>query len=57
MVLALHRHQMAAGVEHDDGQRLQIQFAAFFERLVDDRRGLVEGQCGHLSPSVFGDPW
>src|SRR5205085_2377898 len=54
-VLALHRLELAAGVEHHHGQRLQVQVAAFFQRLVDDDRSLGEGQKAHLGFSRFGD--
>ena len=35
-VLALERDEMAAGVEHRDGQRLEFARAAVRQRLVDD---------------------
>src|SRR5579859_3813834 len=49
-VLALRRLQLAAGVEHHDGQRLEAALAPFFEHLVENDRGLVEAQSAHLPP-------
>jgi hypothetical protein len=43
-IVALHRLHLTAGVEHNDGQRLQLKLSPFFERLVDDDRGLLERQ-------------
>src|SRR5262249_36735325 len=54
-VLALHRLQLAAGVEHHDGQWLQLQLAAFCQRLVNDRRSLIERQWHHFETFVEMD--
>ena len=42
LVLALQRHEMAARIEHGDGERLQLQAAAMLQRLVDDDGRLGE---------------
>src|SRR5204862_5078207 len=39
-VLAFERDQMAAGIEHRDGERRAFDLAAVLERYVDDSRGL-----------------
>jgi len=46
-VLALERDEMAAGVQHGDGERRAIRFASLAERDVDDGAGLPErdGHC------------
>ncbi len=41
-VLALERDEMAAGIEHGDGERREIAVAGFFQGDVDDGGGLRE---------------
>jgi hypothetical protein len=38
---------VTAGIEHDDGERQELQLAALDERGVNDRARLREGQAGH----------
>src|SRR5579864_9263802 len=54
-VLALHRDHVAAGIEDDDGERVQVQLAALGDRRVDDDRGLGQGYVAHfdLPPSSW----
>ena len=47
LVLALERDEMAAGIEHRDGERRAIGVAAFLERGVDDGGGLRKRDDGH----------
>src|SRR5262249_53896380 len=52
LVLALEGDEMAAGIEHGDGERRTVGVAAFLERGVDDRRGLSE-RDGHVGSLVW----
>jgi len=46
-ILALEGKEVAAGIEHGHGERLQLQRAPMLERPVDDERGLRKGEGGH----------
>src|SRR6185437_3153436 len=48
IVLALQRDEMAAGIEHGHGERLELEAPPVLERFVDDDRGLGEGDIGHF---------
>jgi hypothetical protein len=50
-VLALERDEVAANIEHGDGERCEIAIAAFFQGDVDDGGGLRESDL-HVRSSV-----
>ena len=48
-VLLLERLHLAAGLDHDDGERPAVELGAALEDGVDEAVGLVEGDGGHRS--------
>src|SRR5262245_28792261 len=53
-VLLLERLHLAAGLDHDHGQRPAIELGAALENGIDEAVGLIEGDGGHGSSGRWG---
>src|SRR5882757_9915867 len=56
-VLLLERLYLAAGLDHDHGERPAIELGAAFEDGVDETVGLIEGNGGHGSSKCVDSIW